>query len=73
MVYNDMNNQGPDYLERMLLRQDTDSDKRTRQDYHRTGLRIPPIEKLRCKRSSFRYAAQIICDRLPLSIRESLY
>ena len=24
-----------------------DSDKRTKQDYDRTGLRIPPVEKLR--------------------------
>ena len=39
MVYKCINNLVPDYLKCMLLHQNTDADKRTRQDYHRTSLR----------------------------------
>ena len=60
MVYKCINNQAPEYLKCMLLRQNTDCDKRTRQDYDRTGLRIPPLEKLRYKFRSFRYAAPVV-------------
>ena len=55
-----------------LLRQNTDCDKRTRQGYDRTGLRIPPVEKLRYKCRSFRYAASVVWNRLPRAIRESV-
>ena len=41
------NNPAPEYLKCMLLSQNTDFDKRTRQDYDRTGLRMPPVTKLR--------------------------
>ena len=41
MVYKCINNQAPEYLKWMLLRQNTDSGKRTRQD--KTGLRVPPV------------------------------
>ena len=47
-------------------------DKRTRQDYDRTGLRIPPVEKLRCKCKSFSYADRVVWNRLPRSIRKSV-
>ena len=47
MVYKCINNEAPEYLKCMLLSQNTDFDKRTRQDYDRTGLRMPPVEKLR--------------------------
>ena len=40
----------------MLLCQGTESKNKTRQDYDRRGLRIPPVEKLRYKCRSFRYA-----------------
>jgi len=60
MVYNCINNQVPEYLKWVLLRQDTESEKRTRQDYDRTGLRTPPVEKLRYKCRSFRYAAPVV-------------
>ena len=46
MVYKCLNNQVPEYFKCMLLSQNTDCDKRTRQDYDRTGVRIPPVEKL---------------------------
>ena len=49
MVYKCINNQAPEYLKCMLLSQNTDCDKRTRQDYDRTSLRISPVEKLRYK------------------------
>ena len=39
MVYKCKNFQAPQYFKCMLLRQNTDSDKRTRQDYDRTGLK----------------------------------
>ena len=39
MVYKCINNLVPDYLNCMLLYQNTDADKRTMQDYHRTSLR----------------------------------
>ena len=45
MVCKCINSQSPEYLKWMLLRQDTDVDKRTGQDFDRTGLRIPPVEK----------------------------
>ena len=72
MVYKCLNNQAPEYLKCMLLSQNIDCDKRTRQDYDRTGLRIPPVEKLRYKCRSFRYAAPVVWNRLPRSIRESV-
>ena len=56
MVYKCINNEAPEYLKCMLLRQNTDSDKRTRQDYDRTGLRTPRVEKLKYKSRSFRNA-----------------
>ena len=43
----------------MLLRQDTESEKRTRQDYDKTGLRTPPVERLRYNFKSFRYAVRL--------------
>ena len=52
MVYKCINNQGLEHLKFILLRQDTDSDKRTRRDYDRTGLRIPPVEKPKYKSRS---------------------
>ena len=42
-VYKCINNQTPEYLKCIWLRQDNDSDKRTRQAYERTGLRISPV------------------------------
>ena len=51
-----INNQAPECLKSMSLRQDIDSDKRTTQDYDRTGLRTVSAENLRCKCRSFRYA-----------------
>ena len=52
VVYKCIKNQVPEYLKCMLdigLRQYIVSDKITRQDYDRTGLRILPVEKLRYK------------------------
>ena len=48
----------------MLLSQNTNCDERTRQDYDKTGLRIPPVEKLRYKFRSFRKAAPVVWIRL---------
>ena len=73
MVCECINNQAPKYLKCMLLSQKIDCDKRTRQDYDRTGLRVPPVEKLRYKCTSFKYAAPVVRNRLPGSVRESLY
>ena len=56
----------------MLLRQDTGSDKRTRQEYDRTGLRIPPVEKLKYKSRNFTYADPVVWNRLPRSVRQSV-
>ena len=72
VVYKCTNNQAPEYLQCMLLRKDNDSDNRTRQDYDRTGLRIPPVEKLRYKSRSFIYAAAVVWNILSLSVRESV-
>ena len=47
MVYKCINNQPPEYLKCMLLIHNTDCENRTRQDYDRTWLTIPPVEKLR--------------------------
>ena len=43
----------------MFVHQDTESEKRIRQGYDRTGLKTPPVENLRYKSRSFRYAAQL--------------
>ena len=56
----------------MLLFQNTDSDKRTRQDYDRTGLRVPPVEKLKYICRSFRFAAPVVLNRQPRSVRKSI-
>ena len=56
----------------MLLSQNTDRDKKIRQNYDRTGLRIPAVENLKYKCRSFRYAAPVVWNRLPSSIRESV-
>ena len=56
----------------MLLRQNTESDKRSRQDYDRTGLRIPPVEKLKYKCRSFWYAVPVVWKILPHSVRNSV-
>ena len=72
MVYKCINNQAPEYLKCMLLSQNTDCDKRTGQNYDRTGLRILPVEKLKYKCRSFRYAVPVIWNRLPRSIRKSV-
>ena len=56
----------------MLLRQNTDFDKRTRQDYDKTGLRVPPVEKLKYKCISFRYAITVVWNRLSRSVRQSV-
>ena len=56
MVYSSINNQAPEYLKCMLLRQDTESEKRTWQDYDRTGLRTPVVKKYKCR--NVRCAAQ---------------
>ena len=45
--YKCINNEALEYFKYVLHRQDSDSDKRTRQDYYRTGLRVPPLEKLK--------------------------
>ena len=72
MVYKCINNQVPEQLKCMLLRQNTDSDKRNRQGYDRTGLRIPPVEKLRHKYRSFSYAVPVVWNRLRCSVLESV-
>ena len=69
MVYNCINNQVPEYLKCMLPCQGTESEKVTRQDYKRTGLRIPPVEKLRYECRSFRHAAPVVCNRLLRIVR----
>ena len=56
----------------MLLRQNTDSNKRTRQDYDRIGLKVPPVEKLTYKCKSFRYAALVVLNRQPRIVRKSI-
>ena len=71
MVYNCINNKALKYLKCMLLCQDTESEKKIRQGYDRTGIRTPPAEKLRYKFRSFRYTAPVVCNRLPRSVRES--
>ena len=72
MVYKCINNQAPEYLKCMLFSQNTDIDKRTRQDYAKTVLRIPPVEKLKYKFRSLRYAATVDGNKLPRSIREGV-
>ena len=54
----------------MLLSQNTGCDKTTRQDYDKTGLRIPSVEKLRYKCRGFSYADQIVWNRKPRSVRD---
>ena len=49
MIYKWINNQAPRYPKCMLIRENTDSDKRTKQDCDRTGLRVPPVENLKYK------------------------
>ena len=49
MVYKCINKQAREYLKCMLLRLNTDSENRTRQDYDKIGLRVPPVEKLTYK------------------------
>ena len=49
MVYKCIINQALEFLKYMLICQNTDSDKRTRQDYDRTDLRVPILEKVMCK------------------------
>ena len=71
MVNKYINNQAPEYLKCKLLRKVTDSDKRTRQEHDRICLRIPHVEKLRLKCRSFRYAALVVWNRLPRSVKES--
>jgi len=56
----------------MLLCQDTKSEKKIKQDYDRKGLRTPPVEILRYKCKSFRYAATVVWNRLQLGVRESV-
>ena len=72
MAYKCINNQAPEYRKCMLLRQNTDSDNRTRQDWDKLGLRVPPVEKLKYKCKSFWYTATAVWNRLPSSIRESI-
>ena len=60
MVYKCRSNQAPEYLKCILLSQNTDCDKRIRQDYDRTGLRTPPVEKLSYKSRSFKYVDPVI-------------
>ena len=66
-----ISNPPPEQVKRMLLSQNTDCDRRIRHDYYRTGLTIPSVEKLRYKCRRFRYAAPVVWNRLPRSIRES--
>ena len=56
----------------MILSQNINCDKRTWQDYDRTGLRIHPVEKLRYKCRRFRYAAPVVWNRIPRSVRKSV-
>ena len=42
-----------------IVSQNTNCHKRTRQEYDRKGLRIPPVEKLRFQCRSFRFAANL--------------
>ena len=72
MVYKCINTQAPEYLACMLLHKGTDSDKRTRQDYDRTVLKMSPVGKLRYKCRSFKYAAPVVWNRLPCSVRKSV-
>ena len=57
----------------MLLSQNTDCDKRIRQDYDKTGLGISPVEKFRYKCRTVRYAAPVVWNRLQLSITKSVF
>ena len=54
----------------MFLREITNFDKKTGQDFDKTGLRVPPVEKSKYKYRSFRYAAPVVWKRLPRSVRE---
>ena len=56
----------------MLLRPNNFSDRSTRQDFDRTGWRIPLKEKLRYKCNSFRRAAAAVRKRLTRSVGESV-
>ena len=67
MVYKCINNQTSDLIKLMLLRQNTFPDKKTRQDYDRTGLRIPPVENLRYKCRSFILYVPVFRNRLSRS------
>ena len=58
LVYKYINKEGIEYVKRIIIRQDTKSERRTRQDYDRTGLRTLPVEKLRYK--CFRYAVAVV-------------
>ena len=57
----------------MLLHKGTESKKRIRKDYDRTGLRIPPVEKLKYKCRSFRYATTFVWNRLKRNVREIVF
>ena len=59
MIYKCRSNKALEYIKCRLLCRDTESEKRTMQDYNRTGLRTPPVEKLRHKFRSCRYDAQL--------------
>ena len=72
MVYKCINNQAHEYLKCILTLQNTDSDNGTKQDYDRIGLRVPPVEKLNYKCRNFKYAAPVVSNRLPRSIRENV-
>ena len=70
MVYKCINNQAPEYLKYMLLRQDTDPDNKTKQDYDRKGFSKTPVEKLRYKCRILRYAASVVRNGLVRIVRE---
>ena len=71
-VYKCTNSQALEYLKYMLLFQDTESEKKTRQDYDKIGLRTPPVENLKYNCRNYRYAAPVVWNRLPRSVRESV-
>ena len=59
MAYKCIHNQAPKYLKCKLLHLDVESEKTTKQEYDKPGLRKPSVEKLRYKCRSLRNAGPL--------------
>ena len=60
MIFKFINIEALEYFKFILLRRDTEFERRNRHDYDRTGLRTPPVENVMIKCRSFRNAAPVV-------------